>query len=81
MSDSSVTRFLPRPDPGTPVSCTICGCRLVAATGSEDGAWRHFPSLAAGQDARGCRPACVDELHGDDGRVFESASSADAAAA
>jgi hypothetical protein len=49
--------------------------------GSEDGAWRHFPSLAAGQDARGCRPACVDELHGDDGRVLETASSADAAAA
>ncbi|HWH24386.1 MAG TPA: hypothetical protein VNW68_05770 [Candidatus Limnocylindria bacterium] len=55
----------------------------MAATGSEDGAWRHFPSLMAGQDARGCRPHCVDELHGQDGRLLqvETADAADAAAA
>ncbi len=79
MSDSSVTRFLPRPDPGSPVSCAVCGCRLVAGTGADDGAWRHFPSLMPDQDARGCRPHCVEALHGLDGRPL--VTSADAAAA
>ena len=81
MSDSSVTRFLPRPDPGSPVSCAVCGCRLMAGGGAEDGAWRHFPSLMPMQDARGCRPHCVDALHGEDGRVLESASAEAEAAA
>ena len=70
MSDSSVTRFLPPRDVSGPVSCAVCGCRLMAATGSEDGGFRHFPSLHAGQDARGCRPHCIDALHGGDGRVL-----------
>jgi hypothetical protein len=39
-------------------------------TGQDDGAYRHFPSLKAGQDARGCRPHCVDALHDRDGRVL-----------
>ena len=47
----------------------MCGCRLVAQSGREDGAWRHFPSLMAGHDARGCRPQCVDALHDREGRV------------
>jgi hypothetical protein len=50
----------------------------MAATGAEDGLYRHFPSLAAGQDARGCRPHCVDALHDRDGRV-SIAAAADAA--
>jgi hypothetical protein len=71
MSDSSVTRFLPPREAGSPVTCAVCGCRLMAATGSEDGGYRHFPSLYPTQDARGCRPRCVDALHGPDGRVLE----------
>ena len=70
MSDSSVTRFLPPRDASGPVTCAVCGCRLMAATGSEDGAWRHFPSLMPTEDARGCRPHCVDMLHAADGRVL-----------
>jgi hypothetical protein len=86
MSDSSVTRFLPPRDATGPAACAVCGCRLMAGTGGEDGAWRHFPSLAAGQDARGCRPSCVDALHDWDGRVLlpstpDSGAGADAAAA
>ncbi len=70
MSDSSVTRFLPPRDASGPVSCAVCGCRLTPASGSEDGAWRHFASLMPNEDARGCRPHCVDLLHGADGRVL-----------
>jgi hypothetical protein len=70
MSDSSVTRFLPPREAGGPVTCAVCGCRMMAASGSEDGAYRHFPSLHPGQDARGCRPHCVDALHDTDGRVM-----------
>jgi hypothetical protein len=86
MSDSSVTRFLPPRDAGGPVTCAICGCRLMAETGQEDGLYRHFPSLAAGQDARGCRPHCVDALHDYGGRVaidvnLEPSSVTDVAAA
>ena len=76
MSDSSVTRFLPPRDVSGPVSCAVCGCRLLASTGREDGAYRHFPSLMAGQDARGCRPHCVDALHDHDGRVLIAAGTA-----
>ena len=70
MSDSSVTRFLPPRDVGGPVSCAVCGCRLMPLTGADDGAYRHFPSMLAGQDARGCRPHCVEALHDHDGRVL-----------
>ncbi|HVM31406.1 MAG TPA: hypothetical protein VM305_11630 [Candidatus Limnocylindrales bacterium] len=70
MRDSSITRFLPPREAGGPITCAVCGCRLMAATGSEDGAYRHFPSLHPGQDARGCRPECVDVLHDGDGRVL-----------
>ena len=70
MNDSSVTSFLPPRDASGPVSCSVCGCRLMALTGSEDGLYRHFPSLHARQDARGCRTVCVDALHGTDGRAL-----------
>ena len=86
MSDSSVTSFLPPRDATGPVTCAVCGCRLMAATGHDDGLYRHFPSLAAGQDARGCRPHCVDALHDDSGRIaldanLEGSPVTDAAAA
>jgi len=86
MSDSSVTSFLPPRDATGPVTCAVCGCRLMAATGQEDGLYRHFPSLAVGQDARGCRPHCVDALHEHNGRVaidlnLDTSSVTDAAAA
>jgi hypothetical protein len=29
--------------------------------------WRHFASLHHDQDARGCRPHCLQALHGRDG--------------
>jgi hypothetical protein len=70
MSESSVTSFLPPREAGGPASCAVCGCRLMAATGREDGAYRHFSSLNPNQDARGCRPHCVDALHDEDGRVL-----------
>lgn len=83
MSDSSVTSFLPPREAGGPITCAVCGCRLMAATGSDDGGYRHFASLHAGQDARGCRPRCVDALHDADGRIVGvaalSADSADSA--
>ncbi len=79
MSDSSVTSFLPPPDVAGPVTCAVCGCRLMAGTGADDGAWRHFPSLMPAHDARGCRPHCVDVLHAANGRPI--VTSADAAAA
>ncbi len=86
MSDSSVTSFLPPRDATGPVTCAVCGCRLMAQTGQEDGLYRHFPSLAAGQDARGCRPHCVDALHDYSGRIaldanLEGSPVTDAAAA
>lgn len=52
-----------------PVTCAVCGCRLTPAAGLEGTAWRHF-QLRPGQDARGDRPACLDELHRSDGSVF-----------
>jgi hypothetical protein len=70
MSDSSVTSFLPARDASSPVSCSVCGCRLVALSGKQDGHYRHFPSMLPRQDARGCRPACVDALHGSEGRAI-----------
>jgi hypothetical protein len=74
MSDSSVTSFLPPRDASGPVSCAVCGCRLMALAGHEDGLYRHFPSLHPRQDARGCRPHCVDALHGSDGRLVPAAA-------
>lgn len=73
MSESSVTSFLPPRDASGPATCAVCGCRLVALSGPDDGVYRHFPSLAAGQDARGCRPRCVDEPHDRQGRVLQTA--------
>ena len=45
-----------------PVTCNVCGCRLTEVRELDGVAWRHFQSIP-GQDARGCRPECVDELH------------------
>lgn len=64
-SDSE--QFLPvavRDGQGAPVTCAACGCRLEG--GREEG-WRHFNPLG-GRDARGCRIACADRVHGADGR-------------
>lgn len=66
----SRSSFMPAPEPYGPVSCRTCGCRLVETEHAEGPAWRHFPSLHPGQDARGDRPACLDALHGRDGRVL-----------
>lgn len=81
MSDYSVTQFPTRRDPGGPVTCAVCGCRLEALTGADDGAYRHFPSLMSGQDARGCRPFCVDAMHDSDGHVLRAAESGRGSAA
>ena len=86
MSDFSVSRFVPEHDASGPVTCAACGCRLQALSGANDGAYRHFPALLGGQDARGCRPHCVDALHDHDGRVllppaFQGGSTGDVAAA
>ena len=71
MSDYSVSQFHARDSVG-PVTCSGCGCRLVGLTGLLDGAYRHFPSMKPGHDARGCRVACVDALHDHDGRPLLS---------
>jgi hypothetical protein len=78
MSDSSVTRFLPPRDASGPVSCAVCGCRLMALSGRDDGLYRHFPSLNPAEDARGCRPICLDAQHGSDGRVVGAATAGQA---
>jgi hypothetical protein len=65
----SITQWLPAPDARGPVTCGVCGCRLVEAKESQG--WRHYPSTAAGQDARGCRPACVDRIHDRRGRAVQ----------
>ncbi|MEP7159175.1 MAG: hypothetical protein ABI797_07085 [Chloroflexota bacterium] len=74
MSDYSVTQFLHERDGAGPVTCATCGCRLVGLSGLLDGAYRHYPSMKSGQDARGCRPACVDALHDHDGRPLPSSA-------
>lgn len=81
-----MARFRPPHEGSGPVTCAVCGCRLLALSGADDGTYRHFPSLFDGQDARGCRPPCVDALHDHDGRVLFPArhagsSTSDAAAA
>ena len=69
---ATINQWLPVPDPNGPVTCAVCGCRLTEA--DVDGmTWRHFSSMHPGRDARGCRPACVDELHARDGSVIEGA--------
>jgi hypothetical protein len=73
MSDYSASQFHAR-DAAGPVTCATCGCRLVALSGLLDGAYRHYPSMKQGQDARGCRPACVDALHDHDGHVLPSSA-------
>jgi hypothetical protein len=64
----SITQWLPPPDANGPVTCDTCGCRLVV---TELETWHHFPSLHPGQDARGCRPACVDAEHDRHGRTLQ----------
>jgi hypothetical protein len=71
----TLTEWLPPPDARGPVTCDVCGCRLVAA----DQGWRHFPSMHHDQDARGCRPFCVHALHDRFGMVIEQASQGPAA--
>ena len=84
MSDFSVSQFSSRDAVG-PVTCAACGCRLIGLTGLLDGAYRHFPSMKPGQDARGCTTACVDALHDHEGRAIvstvDAAAGLDAAAA
>jgi hypothetical protein len=75
MSDYSVSQFSSRDSAG-PVTCASCGCRLDALTGALDGTYRHFPSMQPDQDARGCRPACIDELHDHDGNAIAEAAAA-----
>ncbi|HUP83823.1 MAG TPA: hypothetical protein VM284_06515 [Candidatus Limnocylindria bacterium] len=75
MSDYSVSQFSSRDSAG-PVTCAACGCRLDALTGKDDGVYRHFMSMALGQDARGCRVECVAELHDHDGRAIAEAAAA-----
>ena len=70
MSDFSVSQFNSARDAAGPVTCAACGCRLVGLSGLLDGAYRHFPSMKSGQDARGCRTECVDALHDRDGLVL-----------
>jgi len=67
----SITHWLPPADANGPVTCDTCGCRLVA---TELETWHHFPSLHPGQDARGCRPFCVDAQHDRHGRVVDQAA-------
>jgi hypothetical protein len=50
-------------------------------TGSQDGAYHHFASLMPGQDARGCRPWCVDAVHDRTGNVFVAAEAGRGSAA
>lgn len=74
MSDFSVSQFSARDSAG-PVTCSACGCRLDGLAGKYDGVYRHFTSLP-GQDARGCRVACVDALHDHEGRAIAEVAAA-----
>jgi hypothetical protein len=71
--NDTITRWLPPPDPSGPVTCEVCGCRLIESIAGDRRVWRHFTSLHPGQDARGCRPRCVDAFHGRDGAVIDLA--------
>jgi hypothetical protein len=72
-------RFLPRRRADTPVTCAVCGCRLLPVDGAE-ATWRHIPSLDPRRDARGDRPECVDTLHDVDGYKLEGSTAASVAA-
>ena len=56
-----------------PVTCNVCGCRLTEVRELDGAAWRHF-QLLPGQDARGCRPGCLEELHDRQGWVLAPAA-------
>ena len=75
MSDFSVSQFSSR-DAAGPVTCSACGCRLLGLTGKDDGVYRHYSSMTVGQDARGCRVACVDALHDHEGNAIAEAAAA-----
>jgi len=52
------------------LTCARCGCRLTARESIADGgrygpdaAWRHYPGVERGTDARGCRVDCHDTAH------------------
>ena len=59
----------PPPDVTGPVSCHVCGCRLMASADGEG--WQHYPSPDPTRDARGCRPACIDRIHDRSGHALE----------
>jgi hypothetical protein len=59
----------PAPDATGPVSCDVCGCRLMASADAEG--WQHYPSPDPTRDARGCRPVCVDHIHDRSGHALE----------
>ena len=67
----TITQWLPPPDPSGPATCAVCGCRLTESFAGDRRVWRHFASLHPGQDARGCRPRCVEALHGRDGSALD----------
>lgn len=75
MSDFSVSQVHARDSAG-PITCAACGCRLLGLAGKDDGVYRHFTSMISGQDARGCRVACVDALHDHDGRAIAEPAAA-----
>ncbi|HET7676285.1 MAG TPA: hypothetical protein VFK38_00370 [Candidatus Limnocylindrales bacterium] len=56
-------------EPGGPVTCAVCGCRLTEAAGVDGAAWRHF-QVGPETDARGCRPRCLEDLHDRHGDVL-----------
>ncbi len=66
--NGSLTRWLPPPDPSGPTTCAACGCRLTETYVGDRRVWQHFASLDPDHDARGCRPACLGDAHGHDGR-------------
>lgn len=45
-------------------------------SGALDGTYRHYASMIPGQDARGCKPACVDALHDHAGLPIVEAAAA-----
>jgi hypothetical protein len=66
----SLTQWLPPAEAFGPVTCDACGCRLVR-DGVEVESWHHFESLRDGEDARGCRPFCVNAAHDRFGRAIQ----------
>jgi hypothetical protein len=66
----TITQWLPPTEAYGPVTCEVCGCRLMRDEDTGTDAWRHFPSSDPGRDARGCRPSCVAVLHDRSGRAL-----------